>query len=116
MRTPISLILGLILTVGVANAQSTDMSNMDHSGMAMDQSLPKGAVQVKAVINSIGDRSINVSHEPIPEIGWPAMTMDMVLIEDASGTDDVVSGQTVTMILIKSNDGMYAVSALIPEM
>jgi Cu(I)/Ag(I) efflux system protein CusF len=93
-----------------------DHGKMDHSTMSMDKAIPEGAVHVKAVVNSFGDGTVNVSHEPIPEIGWPAMTMDMPLMENAEMMGDITDGQNVTMMLIKGEDGMYGVAALMPDM
>ena len=128
MQKTLTLLTGLILSASTAFAQTADMSGMDHGTMSMDhgtmdhgdmpmdQAMLDGAVHVKAVVNSFGDGTVNVSHEPIPEIGWPAMTMDMTLIENAEGMDEIADGQAVTMMLIKGEDGMYGVAALVPEM
>jgi Cu(I)/Ag(I) efflux system protein CusF len=121
MHKTLTLTSGLILTAGAAFAQTSDMGTMDHGAMdhgdmPMDEVMLDGAVHVKAIVNSFGDGTVNVSHEPIPEIGWPAMTMDMTLIENAEVTKDIADGQAVTMMLIKGEDGMYGVAALVPEM
>lgn len=116
MRNTLTLITGLIISSTLVSAESTDMSKMDHSTMAMDEAAIEGAVHVKAVVNSFGEGTVNVSHEPIPEIGWPAMTMDMPIIDGAEMTDEIAEGDTVIMMLIKGNDGMYAISALSAEM
>lgn len=58
----------------------------------------------------------NVSHGPIPETGWPAMTMDMPLLSSAEMTGEVSLDDTVIMMLMKGDDGVYAVSALPLEM
>lgn len=84
--------------------------------MAMDEAAIEGAVHAKAVVNSFGDGTVNVSHEPIPEIGWPAMTMDMPLLDSFEMTGEIAEGDTVIMMLIKGDDGMYAISALSSEM
>ena len=128
MRTQFALTIGLILSAGTVFAQTADMPAMDHStmnmgdgtmdhgDMPMDQAMLDEAVHVKAVVNSFGDGTVNVSHEPIPEIGWPAMTMDITLVDNAEGMDEIADGQAVTMMLIKGDDGMYGVAALVPEM
>lgn len=121
MKTTLTLISGLILATGPAFAQSSSMGSMDHgtmdhSTMSMDKAMTEGAVHAKAVVNSFGDDTVNVSHGPIPEIGWPAMTMDMPLMENAEMMGDIAEGQTVTMMLVKGDDGMYGVAALMPEM
>ena len=116
MRITLTLITGLILSSTMVWAESTDMSKMDHSTMAMDEAAIEGAVRAKAVVNSFGDGTVNVSHEPIPEIGWPAMTMDMPLLDSVEMTGEIAEGDTVIMMLIKGDDGMYAISALSLEM
>lgn len=49
-------------------APASDMAKMD---MAADAKMAKGTGTVTAV----GADSITVDHAPIPEAGWPAMTM-----------------------------------------
>lgn len=113
MKTLTLSICVLALTTPMAMAQM-DHSTMDHSNMAMSDEKMEGAVHTKAVVNSIGDGTVNVSHEPIPEIGWPAMTMDMPLTADAV-IEGVAEGDEIVLMLIKGDDGMYAVSAMMAE-
>lgn len=104
----------LALTTLLAFAQ-TDHSTMDHSSMKMSDEKMEGAVHTKAVVNSIGDGTANVSHDPIPEIGWPAMTMDLAVMPDAQMMGDIAAGDSVTLMLMKGTDGMYAIGAIMPE-
>lgn len=104
----------LVLTATLALSQMNH-STMDHSNMPISDEMMEGAVHTKAVLNSIGEGTANVSHEPIPEIGWPAMTMDMAMMPDAEMMGDVASGDSVTLMLIKGDDGMYAIGAMMPE-
>jgi len=115
MRKTLTLVSGLALIAGVAFAQSMDHSNMDRGDMKMDEATIQGAVHTEAVVNSFGDGTVNVTHGPIPEIGWPAMTMDMPLMEGAEMMGDIADGDTVTMMLLKGSDGMYAVGALMAD-
>ena len=109
----ISLALcSLLLGAPLALAQ-TNHSTIDHSTMSAEQM--EMAVYTKAVVNALGDGTANVSHDPIPEIGWPAMTMDLALLPDAQMMGDVAAGDTVTLMLIKGDDGMYAIGAMMPE-
>ncbi len=112
MRKTLIAILGITFISGIAFAQSMDHSSMDHGDMAMDETMIEGAVHAEAVVNSFGDGTVNVSHGPIPEIGWPAMTMDMPLMEGAEMMGEIVDGDSVSMMLVKGEDGMYAVGAL----
>lgn len=62
----------------------------------------------KAIINSVtADGKLNVSHEPIPSLNWPAMTMDM----PAQGFDltNVPLETEVEIDLSESADGLYAI-------
>jgi Cu/Ag efflux protein CusF len=104
----------LVVSAPVALAQMNH-STMDHSNMPMSGEQMEGAVHTKAVVNSIGEGTANITHEPIPEIGWPAMTMDLALAPDAQMMGDVVEGDSVILMLIKGDDGMYAIGAMMPE-
>jgi len=104
----------LVLNTPLAFAQTTH-SDMDHSNMSMSDEMMEGAVHTKAVVNSIDGGTANVSHEPIPEIGWPAMTMDLAMMPEAQMKGDIAAGDSVTLMLIKGDDGMYAIGAMMPE-
>lgn len=107
----------LTLTAPMALADmdhsTMDHSSMDHSGMTDDQM--GGAVHTSAVVNTIGEGTANISHGPIPEIGWPAMTMDLAVLPEAQLPDDLEAGQTVNLMLVKDADGMYAIGGMMPE-
>ena len=129
MQKIIFILAAFAVSAPVAYAQMSDDEGMDHENMAAEQSdMPmdhdnmaidgetiEGAVHTKATINSFGEGAVNVSHDPIPAIGWPAMTMDMPLAEDVKMTDDLNVGDQVVMTLAKGEDGMYAVRALMAE-
>ncbi|MCR9089710.1 MAG: copper-binding protein [Rhodobacteraceae bacterium] len=103
----------LVLSAPMVVAQANH--GMDHSDMPMGDTQMADAVHAKAIVNSIGDGTANVSHGPIPKIGWPAMTMDLDLAPDAQMMGDVSAGDSVTLMLIKSADGMYTIGAIMPE-
>lgn len=112
-----TLILAAFLSMAatpVVLAQSSH-SGMDHSNMSMTAEQMDGAVHANAVVNSIGDGTANVSHDPIPEIGWPAMTMDLPLLEGAEMSDDLTPGDSVILMLVKGDDGMYAIGGMMPK-
>ncbi len=113
MKTLSLSILALVLSAPLAMAQTSD--GMDHSQMQMSDTQMEGAVHTTATLNSIGDGTVNVSHDPIPEIGWPAMTMDFALTAEAQMMGEVSVGDKVTLMLIKGEDGMYAIGAMVSE-
>lgn len=117
---PLSIaVCTLILSAPVALAETAkstmDHSTMDHSKMSMSAEQMEGAVHTKATLNALDEGTANVSHEPIPEIGWPAMTMDLAVLPDAHVMGDVAAGDSVTLMLIKGEDGMYAISGILAE-
>ncbi len=103
----------LALSTGVALAQTSH--GMDHSNMPMTDQQMEGAVHATATINEIGEGTANVSHGPIAEIGWPAMTMDLPVLENAEMMGEVSPGEEVTLMLVKGDDGMYAIAAIMPN-
>ncbi|QFT92536.1 periplasmic copper-binding protein [Roseovarius sp. THAF9] len=90
------------------------MSTESHEGMHDESHEGMAGVHAEATVNSIGDGTANITHGPIAEIGWPAMTMDLPVLEGAEigGVED---GDEVMMMLQKGEDGMYAIRALMPK-
>lgn len=107
-------VLGLLGATGTA-VVAQDTHNKNHSSMNKSTEAMEGAVHAKAVVNSIEDGMVNVTHDPIPEIGWPAMTMDLPVLPNAKMMDSVKPGDAVTMMLVKGKDGLFAIQALMPE-
>ncbi len=108
MRIVRSLALAALFA-GPALAQS-DHSGMDHG--SMDHAAMEG-VHAPATVNSIEGDTVNVTHGPIAEIGWPAMTMDLKLLEGAE-VGAVSAGEEAMMMLEKGPDGLYGIRALMP--
>jgi Cu/Ag efflux protein CusF len=84
-----------------------------HGDMHAQQDAP--AIEGTGVINSVdgGNRTVNLSHEPIAAIGWPSMTMDMK-VADGVALSDVESGAAVTFTLERGADGIYMITAIDP--
>ncbi|MCR9258057.1 MAG: copper-binding protein [Alphaproteobacteria bacterium] len=98
-----------------APAVAGSTSHNNHaSGSHGTHSEMKEGVHADATLNSMGDGMANVSHGPIPEIGWPSMTMDLPFLEGAE-IGDVKEGQPVMMMLEKGADGMFGIKALVPK-
>ncbi len=60
-----------------------------------------------------GRAKANLTHRPIPALGWPTMTMDLALLDGAS-TDGLAVGDTADFELSRGPDGMYALLAIWP--
>lgn len=68
-------------------------------------------VSGKGTINKINADagSVNITHEAIPAIKWPAMTMDIKVV-DRKILTGVKSGQAVSFGLIKDPKAGYVIS------
>ena len=72
-------------------------------------------VHASGVVNSVDEagRKVNLSHGPISQIGWPAMTMDFPV---AASVDlkGIAPGTHVDFTLEKGADGLFQVESLTP--
>lgn len=67
----------------------------------------------EGTIHTLGDGTANVSHEPIPALGWPAMTMDFAVAPSVA-EDTLLPGRRVRIGLAKGTDGLYEIVAADP--
>lgn len=106
--------LAALAAASPAAAQSSHGS-MDHSTMQHGAAAAASeTVTAEATVNAIAGDTVNVTHGPIAEIGWPAMTMDLSILEGAD-LGGVSAGDAATMTLEKGPDGLWAVRALMPR-
>ncbi|WP_417254202.1 efflux RND transporter periplasmic adaptor subunit [Celeribacter sp.] len=56
------------------------------------------------------DGRLSISHDPIPELGWGAMTMDMTLID--VDPDTIPMNEPIEFDLARDAEGMFAISAV----
>ena len=92
-------------TVESTSTMSGDMGNMT---MSADTKMGKGTGTVTAIDKAAG--KITLNHGPIPEVGWPAMTMafkarpellDSVAVGDKVAFDVTVKGNAGEVTAIK---------------
>jgi len=110
------------------------MAGMDHgptSGMPMDRgAMPAmhalghemqiahaehAHVQGNGTVNSVDvtGHKLNVSHGPIPTIGWPAMTMDFAVAPSVE-LHGVQPGSRINFTIERGSDGMYVIQSIKP--
>ena len=58
-------------------------------------------------------RTVNLSHQPIPALGWPAMTMDFA-VAPAVDLKEIRPGAAVTVTLGKGKNGIYEIRSMEP--
>ncbi len=102
-------VLALFVTApGYASDTKGSHSSHDHSAMKA----PEGKTEAKAVgiINKVDTEknSINVTHEPVKELGWPKMTMDLPVTKRVD-LSKVKTGKEVEFTLKKGRDKQYRV-------
>ncbi|SRR6266851_3563636 len=99
------------------------MAGMDHGSMAGMQHggvTPVGQAQSKptstATVNKIdaAQHKVNLSHDPIQAIGWPAMTMDFPVAPSVD-LATVKPGSRVTFTMSKDRAGTYQIEAIQPN-
>jgi Cu/Ag efflux protein CusF len=88
------------------NTEARGGSQLAQAGSAAQ---PSGTGTINAV--DIERRTVNISHEPIPAIGWPAMTMDMTVAPSVD-LEAVAPGSQVTFSLSRGSDGVYVIESL----
>jgi Cu(I)/Ag(I) efflux system protein CusF len=66
-------------------------------------------------VNSVdpAQHKVNLSHDPIPEIGWPAMTMEFP-VKPAVDLKALKPGTRVNFTIEKGPGGMYEIQAITP--
>ncbi len=75
----------------------------------MDHSMPGMTAQggkAEGTVNKVDDANgkVNISHGPIPSLGWPAMTMDFGL-KDKADAAKLKPGQQIKFEVEKSGNG-----------
>lgn len=101
-----------IVYAGGEGHHEMDHSKMDHSEMAHDA---KDQAAGRGVINAIGadGKSVNITHEPMPDLGWPEMTMDIPVTNkvDLSKTK---AGDAVDFTVKLGRDKKYRIIDMAP--
>lgn len=125
--TASALALGSIVLATSASAQEPKMDHgqmdhgkMDHSKMdhsAMDHETKPGVTEATGVgvVNALDatKKQVNLTHEPLPELGWPTMTMDLPVTSSVDlGT--VKPGDKVTFRVKLGRDKAYRIMEMAP--
>lgn len=101
--------------MGEGHSHDKKHEGMDHSAMdhgTMDHGSMDG-IHTMATIHSIDGNTVNVTHPAIPDLKWPPMTMDLMLLDGAE-IGDVEAGDEAMLMLEKGDDGMVGIRAMMP--
>lgn len=87
------------------------MPSMAGESSAMDETDAESTIPARAVVTQGPEEGrLKLRHEPIPELGWPAMNM-MFEVADEVDVSHIETGQTVR-IELREDQGSYRVVAL----
>jgi len=113
-----------VTTISAAALVLSGLAAAVQPGTPANLTAPIGAAQAAeetaatgvGTVNSVetGTRKINLTHDPMPEIGWPKMTMDFT-VADGVDLDAVAPGDTVRFALAEAGDGSYVITAIETE-
>ncbi len=90
-----------------------DSESSVRASMQRLMALAKPEIWTEGVINEIeiDSRTLNVTHEPIPELNWPLMTMDFPVAEGVS-LDGLKADSAARFRIREGADGRYEVDAI----
>jgi len=83
-------------------------SGMSDMSDATESKIVSGSGVVKVVMAE--DRKLKLQHEPIKELGWPAMTMDFILADDVDISN--LSVDEKVMFVLEERDDRYLITAI----
>jgi Cu(I)/Ag(I) efflux system protein CusF len=100
--------------VPIAHAAAPDVSPPHGNGMQMAHAGANDA-HGTGTVNSVdpAQHKINLSHQPIPEIGWPAMTMEFP-VAPTIDLKAIKPGTRVNFTIEQQPGGMYEIRAITP--
>lgn len=99
MKTPMLAIVAAVLAFSpLAQAQSSGHNHASHGSPAASAEVAQGTGVLKKIDAVAG--VVNITHDPIPALKWPAMTMDLK-VRDKKLLEGFKPGQTVKFSLAK---------------
>src|SRR5436190_4249822 len=86
-----------------------------HSGEMQMAHAGQNDAHGTGTINSVdpAQHKVNISHQPIPDIGWPAMTMDFPVAPSVD-LKAIRPGTRVNFTIEQGQAGMYDIKAMTP--
>ena len=111
-RTTISFSILLLATAPAVTLAETPQHDMNHAEMHASDRSHSG----QGVVNKVDLQSnkVNLTHGPIPSLGWPGMTMDFK-VKDATLLQNIKPGQKVTFGVIKEAPKKFVVTRITPQ-
>ncbi|MES9939406.1 MAG: copper-binding protein [Candidatus Thiodiazotropha sp. 6PLUC2] len=113
MKKPIGLYFFLITTTLINTtliaANHEGHAAHDHSMMSSDASQVMGMGVIHQV--NVEKKTVNLTHQPIPSLNWPAMTMDLAVTKRVD-LSAFKAGDQVHFTLKKGRDKQFRISTM----
>lgn len=91
--------LALAAALGLSGSYSFAMDNMDMTATTdKKQQTQKAYGKGTVVSTDVGKGTVKLKHEPMPELGWPMMTMQFK-VEDQATLKNLNKGERVEFVL-----------------
>jgi Cu/Ag efflux protein CusF len=101
--------------VAAAVVSESHAAHRQHTGEVLTAHGTESDAHGSGTVNSIdlAQNKLNMNHGPIPEIGWPSMTMDFPVARSVD-LKAIKPGTRVNFTIKKQPDGMYEINAITP--
>lgn len=110
LRCSLAVVLALL---SVSAVQANEMNHSMHHDMSQHAAMQEPVYRSQGVIKKITPQSVSISHEAIPSLNWPPMTMQFALPKDA-GLPEVKVGDNVSFTFSQNESG-YSLVSLTPQ-
>ncbi|MBV2091114.1 MAG: copper-binding protein [Candidatus Thiodiazotropha sp. (ex Ctena orbiculata)] len=112
MKSITLLISGLLFQVAAFAANHGEHAMHDHSMMSGDANQAKAMGVLHQV--DADKKMVNLTHEPVPSLNWPAMTMDLPVTKRVDLTR-FKAGDQVHFTLKKGRDNHFRIISMEPH-
>src|SRR5690606_18589023 len=104
-----SLDASLLRLAADAEEPAMDMKGMDMPAKEDQPAGQTGMISGTGRVTAVkpGENQVTLAHDPIPEIGWPSMTMGFAVKSGAA--DTLKPGDRVNFKLMKMQDDTYMI-------
>jgi len=115
MRRTLTLIAAVGFTLGAASAAQAQMHSHGAAPAPVAAQTTAASPGTTGKVNSVDPRKhvVNLTHGPIPVLGWPAMTMDFG-VAPAVDLTAVKPGDTIAFTVGKDAKGIYLIDSVKP--
>lgn len=107
-----TLLAACALSLAITPAWAASHEHMSHSEHSQHMT---ETVSVKGVIHRVSrmNRTVNITHDAVPALKWPAMTMDLPVTEDVD-LKEVTREAPVVVHIRQGDDKQYRITKIVP--